>query len=741
MRDTTNGGNDILKRTFFKFSLGFFFVIFAGTILVFFSTTWRIGNGRLEDELDLMLEAVKLRIVSELNDELSLVLKLADVPLIKRYFLNPSDLRYRELALEEIAAYRRHFDNGTIFWISDVDKIFHYDDGVSYVLDPDDPDSYWYNMTLYQTEKYNFNINYNPELYRTNLWINAPVFDSVPSQGGSGKPIGMLGTGIDLTDFLDGLGSNLDAGKDIYLFNAANEITVAQDHSLIFGKKTIIDHLGRHGEAIAEAVRKPGAPEIQTVSYNNVKYKVSAVPLLGWYIVALTPINMRTLYDPGLGYIFLGIELLALIVFIVSNTFVTVMQKKINEQTSRAESASRAKSEFLARMSHEIRTPLNAIIGLAEIELRKKPAGETGENLSELYKSGSNLLTLINDLLDISKIESGRLELNNAGYDPLALFQECISLNTVRIGEKPIEFKIDIDETLPRQLVGDEIRLREVLNNLLSNAVKYTDRGSIMLRVWHEWNDDDPENCWLVFSVEDTGRGIKPEDLSSLFQEYARYDEQLNRGIEGTGLGLSITKKLVELMGGSIIAKSIYGKGSAFTVTIPQRIGDSMHVGRDAANMVRLSGGEEKRKEVQAIEYMSLPEVSVLVVDDVFANLKVAQGLFRPYGMNVVLAKSGAQAIDILRTPEIRVDIIFMDHMMPGMDGIETVQKIRNEIGGYLTSVPIIALTANAMAGNEQMFLEKGFQDFLSKPVNSMRLDAIIKKWLVNRSRGTAGTA
>jgi signal transduction histidine kinase/CheY-like chemotaxis protein len=397
-------------------------------------------------------------------------------------------------------------------------------------------------------------------------------------------------------------------------------------------------------------------------------------------------------------------------------------------QTRRAESASRAKSEFLAKMSHEIRTPLNAVIGLTEIELRKKPRGETGENLGEIRHSGSILLSLINDLLDISKIEAGKQELKLAEYDPLRLLGECIRVNVVRIGSKPVEFRAEIDETLPKTLIGDEGRIKQILNNLLSNGIKYTDRGKVSLRVRCE---REAEGCALTFVVEDTGRGIKEENLENLFLEYRRVDEQLNQGIEGTGLGLSITRKLTEMMDGRIEAASVFGQGSAFTVTIRQKIGDGEPVGKKAAESLASPAFRQPREEGGEEEFVQLPQVSVLVVDDVFANLKVAQGLFRPYGMNVALAKSGEQAIAILRETDTRFDAIFMDQMMPGMDGVEAVRIIREEIGGYLKTVPVIAMTANALVGSEQMFLEKGFQDYLPKPVSAGKLDGIIRKWLI----------
>jgi signal transduction histidine kinase/ActR/RegA family two-component response regulator len=417
-----------------------------------------------------------------------------------------------------------------------------------------------------------------------------------------------------------------------------------------------------------------------------------------------------------------------------ANLEATVSERthELEVQTRLAESASRAKSDFLARMSHEIRTPLNAIIGLAEVELRKKPSGETGENLEEMHSSGTVLLSIINDLLDISKIESGKMKLAPVEYNLLNLLGFCVNLNIIRIGSKPILFEADIDETLPQRLSGDETRVKQILNNLLSNAFKYTEKGKVILKVRGERTGRD-KNITLICSIEDTGKGIRDEDIGKLFFDYQRLDEKENRNIEGTGLGLSITKKLAEAMGGSITVESVYGKGSVFTVRICQQIIDDTTLGKSAADIVANQNYQSTEWEKSKnIEYTKLDNSAVLLVDDVVTNLKVAQGLLRPYGMNIILAKSGAQAIKIIRESEVKFDAIFMDHMMPEMDGIEAVKIIRNEIDGdYAKTVPIIALTANAIVGNDRLFLDNGFQDFLSKPINVIRLDEVIHRWVI----------
>jgi signal transduction histidine kinase/CheY-like chemotaxis protein/HPt (histidine-containing phosphotransfer) domain-containing protein len=394
-----------------------------------------------------------------------------------------------------------------------------------------------------------------------------------------------------------------------------------------------------------------------------------------------------------------------------------------------AEEASRAKSAFLATMSHEIRTPLNAIIGLSEIQLQRELPEEVLGDLEKIYSSGSTLLGIINDILDISKIEAGNLELIPVEYDTPSLINDTVQLNIVRIGSKPITFKLNIDDTIPAKLLGDELRVKQVLNNILSNAFKYTREGTVTLQIrWEQQGDD----AWMIFSVSDTGQGIREEDKGKLFSEYSQLNTKANRKIEGTGLGLSITKRLVELMGGSIDVESEYGSGSVFTVRICQGIVDSRPIGREVTENLRsFRLIETKRSRGKNLVRARMPYGKVLVVDDVPTNLDVAKGLMLPYGLAIDCVLSGPEAIERVRQGAVKYDVIFMDHMMPGMDGIEATKIIRSEIGTeYAGTVPIIALTANALAGNEEMFLASGFNGFLAKPIDIFKLDGALNQWV-----------
>ncbi|MDR3278332.1 MAG: response regulator, partial [Oscillospiraceae bacterium] len=329
-----------------------------------------------------------------------------------------------------------------------------------------------------------------------------------------------------------------------------------------------------------------------------------------------------------------------------------------------------------------------------------------------------------------SKIESGKFEIIPVEYDTPSLINDTAVLNIVRIGSKRITFNLHIDEALPGVLIGDELRVKQVFNNLLSNAFKYTNEGSVDWTIRAENDGDDA--VWLISEVADSGIGIREEDLKKLFSDYNQVDTRSNRKIEGTGLGLSITKNLVEMMGGEISVESKFGEGSKFTVRLRQgRVNDVVIGAQVAENLRNFRYNDKKRDRSEKLIRVSLPYARVLVVDDVPTNLDVAKGMLRPYGMQVDCVPSGIEAIALIRAENVRYNAIFMDHMMPELDGVEAVRIIREEIGTeYAKTVPILALTANALAGNEEMFLKNGFQAFLSKPIDIMQLDAAVNQWV-----------
>jgi signal transduction histidine kinase/CheY-like chemotaxis protein/HPt (histidine-containing phosphotransfer) domain-containing protein len=390
-----------------------------------------------------------------------------------------------------------------------------------------------------------------------------------------------------------------------------------------------------------------------------------------------------------------------------------------------AEQSSRFKSQFLSRMSHEVRTPMNAILGITEILLQKKTlSADIQEALDNINNSGYLLLGIINDILDLSKIEAGKLELAPSIYDVPSLINDTVHLNVMLYDSKQIVFSLHVDENIPLTLFGDELRIKQILNNLISNAFKYTDEGEVSMSVTAEYPMlEDTSQVTLVIRVSDTGQGMTAEQVDRLFDEFTRFNTQTNSAVEGVGLGMNITRHLIRLMGGEIDIKSAPGRGSVFTVRLPQEITGAGVLGREMTeNLKQFSVGNMPhiKKSPQIIrEFM--PYGRVLIVDDVETNLYVARGLISSYGISLETAISGYETIEKIKNGAI-FDIIFLDHFMPKMDGIETAKIIREL--GYTR--PIIALTANALTGQEEMFLENGFDGFISKPIDIRQLNALL---------------
>jgi len=411
----------------------------------------------------------------------------------------------------------------------------------------------------------------------------------------------------------------------------------------------------------------------------------------------------------------------------ISDITPTIESKKSAEEAqARAEAANTSKSRFLANMSHEIRTPMNAIIGITEMELEREGIlPETQDGLRKIHASGYTLLGIINDILDLSKIETGKLELSPAQYDMASLINDTIHLNIMRIGSKPIEFILNISESLPSQLFGDELRIKQIMNNLLSNAFKYTQSGTVTLEVSTiPYDEQGGDSAWLVISVKDTGQGMTQEQVERIYDEYSRFNTEANRMTEGTGLGMGITHNLVSMMNGKIEIDSVPGIGTVFIVHILQKTAGDGVISRELAeNLKNFHYSTEMQLKKAQIKREYMPYGSVLVVDDVETNLFVAKGLLAPYGLKIEIAESGFIALDRIRGGAV-YDIVFMDHMMPKMDGIETTRLLRES--GYTR--PVVALTANAVTGQSDVFRKNGFDDFISKPIDIRQLNAVLNK-------------
>ena len=512
----------------------------------------------------------------------------------------------------------------------------------------------------------------------------------------------------------------------------------------------------------------------------------------------------------------MGITLINLAFFLTVESPEVLLMERLREEKERADYANEAKSMFLSNMSHEIRTPMNAIVGMTDILLREDVPENMREYLNNIKNSGDALLTIINDILDFSKIESGKLEIIEEKYEPMSMLHDLAMIFLNRIGDKPVELLYDITPDLPARMYGDSQRLRQIIINLVNNAIKFTESGYVRLKV--ESKPVGLNGMKLVFSVEDTGMGIREEDLDKLFGSFQQVDTKKNYKKEGTGLGLAISKNLVELMNGEISVESTYGKGSIFTFYIVQKVVDpapatrikiskeklprigqkienpvvmeqlkklSASYGIECVDLDNTEGNDvdyiitDNRANVSDIEKSKVcilqnpmlenmsnckmlvvnkplyslnfcqiinqeeqifvrysehkfkftaPDAQVLVVDDNDMNLKVAKGLMAPYKMHIDTAKDGEDAVKMVQ--EKHYDIVFMDHMMPGMDGIEATIAIRNLQGEYYKKLPIIALSANATADAKEMFAQADMDDFVPKPIREKELEACLRKWI-----------
>ena len=386
-----------------------------------------------------------------------------------------------------------------------------------------------------------------------------------------------------------------------------------------------------------------------------------------------------------------------------------------------AEQANQAKGDFLANMSHEIRTPMNAILGMNEMVMREEISPKAAQYSEDIYNAGQTLLAIINDILDFSKIETGKMEIVPVTYELSSLLNDVLNMIAKKVSDKGLELVTDVSPDIQHQLYGDEIRIRQIILNLVNNAVKYTEHGSVTLKV--EYGKLEEKKIDLQISVIDTGIGIREEDLNKLFNSFQRVDMSANRKIEGTGLGLAITKQLAEQMDGFVRVESTYGQGSAFSVSLPQTVIDDTPIGEFGGVAV---GAHRDRNEGEIA--FTAPDAKILIVDDNKVNLVVAKGLIKETQIQIDTVLSGEEALEKIK--ENKYNIILLDHMMPVMDGMETLARMKKQEENASRNAVVIALTANAISGSRERYIAAGFEDYLSKPINAQRYKEMVYKYL-----------
>ncbi len=443
--------------------------------------------------------------------------------------------------------------------------------------------------------------------------------------------------------------------------------------------------------------------------------------LVAYYNPQLTYDHDRFMWYLDVGTSVLVVGLAVYFMVLIQYRLYLDENKRTMEQAEKIEKLNRAQNRFFSSMSHEIRTPINTIIGLNEMNLRETVNSEVAENSRNIQAASKILLSLINDILDMSKIESGKMEIVKNQYDVSKMLSDIVNMVWIKAHEKGLQFTISVDPSLPSQLFSDEIRIKQILINILNNAIKYTGKGSVSLSV--HCTKTAMGKARVSYSVEDTGMGIKKDNIPYLFDAFRREDTDKNRYIEGTGLGLSIVKQLVDLLEGTVTVNSVYGKGSTFIVTIDQEIADDTIIGD--FNIAKLRTENDKSSYLQSFE---APDARVLVVDDNSTNLLVVKKLLKDTKLTIDTVESAKECLEMTLLKE--YDLILMDHLMPEMDGIQCLHALREQAGGLCKETPVVALTANAGSENQFIYRREGFDEYLVKPVDAYELERTVRRLL-----------
>lgn len=611
-----------------------------------------------------------------------------------------------EIFKSYLLTYKSYFDFSTVSIISDGTGNYYTQYGFNKTVDPEhDEHDIWYKYFIEQNREYAFDIDVDE--VNGNKWT---LFMNIRINDYEGNLLGVSGLGVDMTYLQDIIAELEDMyGITVYFVDPSGQL-----------------QLGSAYESVTDRILSRGTSEGTDGDYyiQNLDGKCvvsRSIDDLGWRMVVEKENNLNALTlnivknNLIVMAVMLGFVVLLVVILLSRNQYVLVKEREDARQ------ASEAKGQFLANMSHEIRTPINGILGMDAMLLKVCKEEKQIEYARNIQSAGKILLSIVNDILDISKIESGKMQIIREEYEIFDVLNDCYNMNISRVQQKGLRFNMNIDPKLPSKLYGDSVRIRQIINNLLSNAAKYTPEGEVTMSVMAEQKLDESIDLKIV--VKDTGVGIKPEDLDRLFESFIRIEEERNRNIEGTGLGLNLCQHLTHLMSGNIDVKSVYGEGSTFTVTLPQQVVDKSPMG-DFVSRYHENILKEEGSDVN----LYAPEAKILVVDDVKMNLMVAKGLLESTGIQIDTATSGKECLSKLNSCE--YDVVFLDHLMPGMDGIQTLKSWNLQDKKFNQNTPMIMLTANALSGAKEEYLGVGFSDYLAKPVTENELKQMLCKYL-----------
>ena len=631
-------------------------------------------------------------------------------------FLVKEDKMDEQEAVETMQRYLESVKDGleydSAFMVSEKSRRYYTYEGLNKIVDPEnDAHDVWYSLFLEKNKPYDLDVDVD-EVNRGQwtVFVNARIEDE------EGNLIGVCGVGMRMTNLQELFqASEQEYGVKINLVDKNGLVQVDTEDINI--ENAWLDD---------EILSREETDEYVYQTIDNGEFAVTKyVEYLGWYLVVRSA--PTAISSEFFNIILLNVTLFLVVMAVLIFTIAVILKRTKKERddrerllivSERAVAASEAKSSFLSSMSHEIRTPINAVLGMNEMILREAEDERILEYSSNIQNSGRTLLYLINSILDFSKIEEGKMEIVLVQYDTPSVINNMIVSVMDRAKDKGLEFITEIDEKLPSVMLGDDVRLSQVVVNILTNAVKYTEKGFVRLIIRTEERSGD--EIGLYFAVEDSGIGIREEDMPKLFQSFERLDEVKNHSIEGTGLGMSIVVNLLKLMGSEIHVESEYGKGSRFWFVISQKVVSETPIGDYSKRL------EASRKK-EATESVHAPSAKVLVVDDNEMNLKVAKNLLGLFGIRPEISDSGFGAIDLIR--EKHYHLILLDHMMPKMDGKETLTKMKAE-KLLPDDTKVVVLTANAVNGAREDYLASGFDDYLSKPIKVKELEEILIKWI-----------